>query len=126
MELRDCLADRLESVRDMQMTRWVPLCLLLIGGGCGTSPGGVEATREIVLQYVGRDVGTVGPFSKQAKRELGALSKPDREKALALMDGGAAGFLIIERDPALANRMVLVAKGKVVGDFPAAKDEPGR
>lgn len=106
--------------------RCFPLWLLLLTGGCGTSPGGAEATREIVLQYIGRDVGTVGPFSTQAKRELGALSKADKEKALALMQGGAAGFLIIERDPAAANRMVLVAKGKVVGDFPAAKDEAGR
>jgi hypothetical protein len=68
----------------------------------------------------------VGPFSKNAKHELAALSASDRTKALDLMDHGAAGFLIIERNPAVSNRMVLISKGRIVGDFPAARDDPGR
>ena len=104
----------------------VPVLLVLLCGGCSTAPSDAEATREIVLLYVGHDVGTVGPFSQRAKRELAALSPKDRTQALALMDHGAAGFLIIERDPAVSNRMVLISKGRVVGDFPAGKDEPSR
>jgi hypothetical protein len=45
---------------------------------CSTSPSGAEATREIVLQYIGHDVGTLGPFSKQAKHELAAVSATAR------------------------------------------------
>ena len=110
----------------MKMKPWFPVLLVLLGSGCATGPEGSEATREIVLQYIGHDVGTVGPFSKQAKHELAALSKNDRNQALALMDHGAAGFLIIEPNPAVPNRMILISKGRIVGDFPAVKDEPGR
>lgn len=100
----------------------LPALLILFCGGCGTSPSNSEATRELVLQYVGRDVGTSGPFSKQARRELAALSSADRAAALVHMDRGAVGFLIIERSPAPTNRIVLIHKGRVVADYPAARD----
>ena len=106
-----------------------PLILALVVmlcSSCATAPIDTEATREIVLEYVGHEVGTSGPFSKHAKRELAALSAKDRGEAMVLMERGAVGFLIIERNPALPNRIVLIARRKVVGDFPAAKDEPGR
>ncbi len=96
--------------------------LVLICSGCATAPSDAESTREIVLQYVGREVGTSGPFSKQARHELATLSAPDRAAALALMDRGAVGFLIIERNQANQNRIVLITKRKVVGDFPSAKE----
>lgn len=110
----------------MKIKSSLATALVLLAGGCATGPDLVEARREVVLEYIGHDVGTVGPFSKQATRELATLSAGDRSKVLALMEHGAAGFLIIERDPARPNRIVLLAKGKIVGDFPSARDESGR
>ena len=93
---------------------------------CGTSPMGTEAAREVVLQYLGTDVGTAGPFYKGGKQELGVLSASDREKASTLIDEGAALFLIYPGHAAARDanaghptRVVLIHRGTVVGDFPA-------
>src|SRR4051794_456772 len=114
------------------MKRYLPLCLTLLLAGCTTDPGGSEAVREVVLKYVDADVGTAGPFGKQGKKELDILSDKDRAAALALLDRGAVGFVVFARDygaaarpgsndTATTSRIILVLKGKVVGDFRAAK-----
>ena len=96
--------------------------------GCGTTPMGSEAAREIVLQYLGGDVGTVGPITRNAKNELGGLSEADRRKAEGLIDQGAVLFLVYDRNsPASqsggASRLILVRSGSVVGDFHAQPRE---
>jgi len=88
---------------------------------------GTEAAREVVLQYLGTDVGTAGPFYKGGKEELDGLSAADRQKANGLIDQGASVFLIYPGHPApgdanagKATRVVLVQHGAVVGDFASA------
>lgn len=93
--------------------------LLALAGGCATSPTVTETTREVVLKYIGGDFGTAGPFSKHGKKELNVLSPKDRDEAAALLDRGAEGFLIFQ--PKMATRVVLVMKGRVVGDFRAVE-----
>ena len=73
------------------------------------------ATREVVLQYLGGNVGTVGPLSKTAKKEFSVLAASDQARAGALIDLGGEAFLVY-KDAAL-NRIVIVAGRKVVGDF---------
>lgn len=103
--------------------------------GCTSTPGGPEAAREVVLQHVGAGVGTLGPFNRKDKKELGALSPQDRNAAIALLDRGALGFLVFGPDDgsktpaagaALADlvnvdRILFVEKGLIVGDFAAVK-----
>lgn len=101
--------------------------LLLILGGCATAPSDTESQREIVLRYLDANVGTAGPFSRRASKELGVLSEKDRAEAMALLNRGAAGYLVFEAAgtaadgkstaAAAATRIILVHHGKVVGDF---------
>ena len=105
------------------MQRLLPgVLILLFLSGCGTSPVNSETTRETVLEYLGADVGTAGPFYKGGKQELDILSEADRAKAAALIDHGAALFLVYPANRTAnstgsANRVVLVQGGKIVGDF---------
>lgn len=87
--------------------------------GCAAPPAGTEILREVVLHHVGGDFGTVGPFYKDRKKELDVLVPQDRARAAALLDQGAAGFLIYQPGNAGAARIVLVEKDHVVGDFSA-------
>jgi hypothetical protein len=105
------------------------LASLILLGGCATAPSTAETEREIVLQHVAVDVGTAGPFSKKAKRELDVLSDKDRVEASMLLDRGAVAFLVYPKTPGSASastpkketgpRVVLVQHGRVVGDFTA-------
>ena len=108
--------------------------LIALSAGCASAPSDAENDREVVLRYLNADVGTTGPFNKHAKKELDVLSAPDRASAAALLDRGAAGFVIFAprtstgsadggaaADTAPATRVILVAHGKVVGDFGAEK-----
>jgi hypothetical protein len=94
-----------------------------LAAGCATSTGTSEERREVVLKYVGHDVGTSGPFSKKGIRELDVLDDNERKQATALLQGGAQGFLIMEPNPALPNRIILISGDRVVGDFRAKKKE---
>jgi hypothetical protein len=100
------------------MSRLLPLLLVLACVGCSTPTDNIETARSLVLNYVGHNVGTVGPFSKHATREPALLAEPNRKEAMVQLQRGAEGFLVIEPDPATPNRIVLVLKGKIVGDFP--------
>jgi hypothetical protein len=108
------------------MQRFLPGVLIVIFiSGCGTTPVNTETTREVVLQYLGGDVGTAGPFYKGGKKELDVLSPEDRRQAEALIDQGAALFLVFganqtQSGASGANRVVLVHGGKIVGDFRAS------
>lgn len=107
--------------------------ITLVLAGCGTSAVDAESTRGVVLQYLGGDVGTAGPFRQNGKKELGVLSDADRRKAERLIDDGAVVFLVYGTNAAAApvsggsggaTRVVLVQNGRVVGDFlpsPAAR-----
>jgi hypothetical protein len=103
------------------MQRFLPaIFALLLLAGCGTSPIDTESTREIVLQYLGGQVGTAGPFAaKAAKREADILGEADRRSAEALIDRGAVVFLVNgERAGTTgASRVILVQNNKVVGDY---------
>jgi hypothetical protein len=89
---------------------------LAVCGGCASpADGGPEATREVVLQYLGGNVGTVGPLSKTAKKEFSVLAASEQARAGALIDLGGEAFLVY-KDAALS-RIVIVAGRKVVGDF---------
>src|SRR5881398_1356497 len=103
------------AVRTLYSFIFVSLAMLV--GSCAASPGVGEEHRELVLQYVGHDVGTVGPFSKRAP-ELEGLSEKDRREVIGMLDRGAQGFLVIEPAPALPNRVIVVSGKRVVGDFP--------
>jgi hypothetical protein len=104
--------------------------LMLLVAGCGTSAIKSETTREVVLQYLGTDVGTAGPFFKGGKNELGGLSDSDRRQAETLIDQGAAVFLVYsghrtgDTAGTGADRIVLVSKGQVVGDFRTVAKAP--
>jgi hypothetical protein len=105
--------------------------LILCAAGCAISPDSAESAREIVLTYVGADVGTAGPFSKKGLRELDSLSSQDRAEALALFERGALAYVIFsspqERkpgDPAAPTRIIFVRSGKVVGDFRGTEKAP--
>jgi len=113
------------------MKRPVVAALLALATGCAVGPQGAEQEREVVLQYLGGDAPTAGPFGRQGKNELAVLSEKDRAAALDLLERGAAGFSIYGRAPAAAAnaeggdaarvvRVVLVQHGRVVGDFAAA------
>ena len=80
-----------------------------------------EERRQLVLEYVGHEVGTVGPFAKNGLRELDVLSEKDRREAAALIEHGAIGFLVIEPNAGVPNRIVVVSGKRIVGDFPAPK-----
>ncbi|PTX94563.1 hypothetical protein [Opitutus sp. ER46] len=102
------------------------LVLLPLLSACGTSSMGSEAMRGVVLQYLGSDVGTVGPFYKGGKKELDVLAVAERSRAESLIDGGAALFLVYSstlatrtRGATGADRIILVQHGKIVGDFAA-------
>lgn len=105
--------------------------ITLLLSGCATASSSPEAQREVVLQYLDASVGTAGPFSRQAKKELDFLSPKDRTDVLALLDRGAVLFLVFEPPKpgtngkstatASASRAILVSQGKVVGDFRAPK-----
>ncbi len=108
------------------MQRLLPgIALIILLSGCGTTPINSETTRETVLEYVGTDVGTAGPFFKGGKKELDILADADRRKAESLIDEGAALFLVYpanrttDGSTGSASRVVLVRHGKVVGDFAA-------
>ena len=103
------------------MKRAFSLLLLLSGffGGCATSPRDSETAREVVLQYLGSDAGTAGPFAKHQKKELDVLPPKERGEALALLDRGAVAFLVFETRKGGSPRVVLVMSGRVVGDFRA-------
>jgi hypothetical protein len=101
---------------------------VMIGiAGCAIAPTDAETTRETVLQYIGSDVGTAGPFGKGGKKELAVLSPTDRAQAETLIDRGAEGFLIFAPPPAgadehaepVVSRIVFVLHGKIAGDFQA-------
>lgn len=107
----------------MQRT-WVGLLLMMLLAACGTTPTDSEGKRELVLQYLGTDVGTAGPFYKSAHQEIAVLSNADRRKAEALIEDGAALFLIFQANAAVApnatrtaDRLIFVQKGEIVGDF---------
>jgi hypothetical protein len=89
--------------------------------GCGTSPSDTEATRAVALEYLGGNVGTAGPFSRHASKDLDVLSPKDRADALALLERGAVGFQVFEPGAGGVTRIILVHRGHVVGDFRAAK-----
>jgi hypothetical protein len=103
--------------------------------GCNSGPANGEADREVVLKYVGGNFGTLGPFSKKTKKELQALSSKDQAAAGELLDRGAVGFVIFgpddgskahtksgtDADLVNVDRIILVQKGQVVGDFRAAQ-----
>jgi hypothetical protein len=108
------------------------LAALLFLGGCATrlTPLEAETERQVVLKYLGTDVQTAGPISREGKVELAVLSAKDREAALALLSHGAVGFLIIGADPKTAvalktgdgdslnvERIIFVAGTKITGDF---------
>ena len=103
------------------------LIVLLLPAGCATAPSTAESQREIVLQHIGIDAGTAGPFSKGAKRELEILSEKDRIEAAKLVEHGAVTFLVYPKrqgsvrnsSPKEGTRVVLVQHGRVVGDFKA-------
>lgn len=109
------------------MHRFLTLLILatLALTGCGTSPMDVESTREVVLQYLGGNVGTAGPFGRGGKKELAVLSNADRQRAEAQIDNGAAAFLVFGTDPGAVNqashvtRVVMVQRNKIVGDYRA-------
>jgi hypothetical protein len=108
------------------MQRLLPGFLILtLLAGCGTSPVASETTREVVLQYLGQAVGTAGPFGKGGKKELDVLSPADRQKAEAMIDGGAVVFLVYgghnaQGEPQTGTtRVILVQNNKVIGDFAA-------
>jgi hypothetical protein len=98
----------------------VGLVGVLLLAGCASSPGNSEATREIVLQYLGGDGGTAGPYGKQAKKEFGILTPADRTAAEALIDRGAVAFIVFQAGASSATRVVLVQQGRVVADYRAA------
>ena len=97
------------------------LCL----AGCSTGPAVSETERELVLQYVGSDAGTSGPFSKKTKQELAILGEKDRLEANALLDRGAVAFLVYSKSTGASataksparTRVVVVQNGRVVGDY---------
>ncbi len=101
------------------------LALVVLLSGCGTSPVDSESTREVVLQYLGGDVGTAGPFGKGGKKELDVLTAADRHQAEQLIDAGASMFLVYGANAANPNqaggvsRVVLVQHGKIVADLKA-------
>jgi len=101
-------------------TLFVVLLTLLLGA-CAAAPTTSEERREVVLEYVGHEVGTVGPFSKKGQRELDGLSEKDRKEVLALIEHGAVGFLIIEPNASLPNRVIVVSGKRIIGDFPSPK-----
>src|SRR5438105_4394576 len=94
---------------------------VLLFAACASAPATGEERRQLVLEYVGHEVGTVGPFAKNALRELDVLSEKDRREAAALIEHGAVGFLVIEPNPSLPNRIVVVSGKRIIGDFPAPK-----
>lgn len=96
---------------------------LLLLGGCAT-PRGAEATRNLVLQYLGGDVGTAGPFGQGGKKELTILTEAERKEAESLIDRGAVMFLVYggsvaarNNPDAGASRVVLVQDGKILRDY---------
>lgn len=109
--------------------------LALVGivllAGCATGPTRNESDREIVLQYVGGEVGTAGPFGKKAARELDILADTDRTKAVALLERGAVAFFIYQKTPGAASaaaaaknpasgtRVVVVLNRQIAGDYRA-------
>lgn len=97
------------------MKRFVFLFALSLAG-C-TTPAAPELSREVVLRHLGGDFGTVGPFTKQRKKELDVLAPADKQAATALLEQGAFGFLIYAQGGARPQRVILVAKDKVVGDY---------
>ena len=117
--------------------------LAVLLAGCGSMPESAEMAREVVLQHVGGDARTAGPFKKKSMQELETLSGKDRSEAVALFERGAVAFLVFTAetgtpppgsegkaaDPIAASRIVFVQHGKIVGDFHAAKKqatEPAR
>jgi hypothetical protein len=95
----------------------LPLLLCLLTFGCSTTTSSPEFAREIVSRHLGGDFGTVGPFTKQRKRELEVLAAADQKTALGLLEEGALGFLIYEPNQPKARRVSLVLKDRVVGDY---------
>src|SRR6476661_2363062 len=97
-----------------------PLIVILFFAGCATAPSTAESQREIVLQHIGIDAGTAGPFSKGAKREFGILSEKDRAEAAKLIEHGAVAFLVYPKrqgpvataSPKEGTRVVLVQHGR--------------
>lgn len=110
------------------MQRFFPgLLALVLLAGCGTSPVNTESTRNTVLQYLGGQVGTAGPFSRGGKKELDVLSAADRQKVSDLIDRGAVIFLVYGGQQGAskgASRIVVVQGEKIVGDFFAQPDQP--
>lgn len=110
------------------MKRTLTLLLLVTLAGCATSPGDSESNREVVLKYLDADVGTAGPFNKQAKKELDVLSEKDRAAATALLEKGGVGFDVFapasSPERGTVARIVIVHAGKIVGDFLAVKPAP--
>lgn len=113
--------------------KYLALLGTLLLAGCNTGPTRNESDREIVLQYVGGEVGTAGPFSKKAARELDILAEPDRSKSVALLERGAVAFFIYQKtagapaaaksaagsNPASGTRVIVVHNRQIVGDFRA-------
>ncbi len=93
------------------------LLLSLLVFGCGSVTGGSELEREVVSRHLGGDFGTVGPFSRQRKQELDVLAPADRQQALAQLEHGAVGFLIYGPGSEKPQRIVVVLKDQVVGDY---------
>jgi hypothetical protein len=101
----------------------------MLFAGCASAPTTAETGREVVLQYVGTDVGTAGPFSKKSNSELAILSDKDRVTASSLLDHGAVAFLVYSKGAnasavstpgkAAGTRVILLQHGRVVGDFKA-------
>jgi hypothetical protein len=96
------------------------LALLLLAPACTTSTSTSEEHREVVLKYVGHDVGTVGPFTRPGT-ELDGLAEQDRQAAIGFLAHGAQGFLIIEPPPGGRKRVILVSNKGILGDFTVPK-----
>lgn len=115
----------------MQRSLVLLLALSFLLSGCGTNPTDVESTRETVLQYLGGDVGTAGPFGRGGIKELYVLSPQDQRAATALIKSGAQAFLVYGGSPGTPDanirgvtRIVLVQRGRVVADYHSVPNHP--
>lgn len=106
----------------------IGILALVLVAGCRNLPDGSESVREVVHAYLGADVGTAGPFYRGAMKEIGMLSAADQSKVEALINEGAAVFLVFGEAGRPANsgasRVIVVKERKVIGDFRAAAPAP--
>lgn len=110
------------------MQKLLVILALALVAGCRSLPDGSESVREVVHEYLGADVGTAGPFYRGAMKEIGMLSAADQSKVEALVNDGAAVFLVFGEAGRPANsgasRVLVVKERKVIGDFKPAATTP--